>query len=180
MISELVTVNTDRDEVILVNEFDLSVGFMDKMEAHEKGILHRAFSVFVVNPSGEIMLQRRALSKYHSPGLWTNTCCSHQRKDEETRHAAHRRMKEEMGFDCPMSAAFEFTYKAEFDNGLIEHEYDHVLIGKFNGVAAPNPEEVEEWKFLSILEIEGEIKENPEQYTEWFKIAFPRVKEYLS
>ncbi len=180
MISELVTVNTDRDEVILVNEFDLSVGFMDKMEAHEKGILHRAFSVFVVNPSGEIMLQRRALSKYHSPGLWTNTCCSHQRKDEETRHAAHRRMKEEMGFDCPMSAAFEFTYKAEFDNGLTEHEYDHVLIGKFNGVAAPNPEEVEEWKFLSILEIEGEIKENPEQYTEWFKIAFPRVKEYLS
>lgn len=180
MISELVTLNTDTDEVILVNEFDRSVGFMDKMEAHEKGLLHRAFSVFVVNHYGEIMLQRRALSKYHSPGLWTNTCCSHQRKDEETIYAAHRRMKEEMGFDCPMSAAFEFIYKAEFDNGLTEHEYDHVLIGEFNGAAIPNPEEVEEWEFVPIAEIELGIKENPEQYTEWFKIAFTRVQEYLS
>ncbi len=180
MIAETITVNTDLDEVILVNEYDVKQGVMDKMEAHQKGLLHRAFSVFVVNPYGEIMLQRRALTKYHSPGLWTNTCCSHQRAGEETRDAAHRRMKEEMGIDCPMSAAFEFTYRAEFDNGLVEHEYDHVLIGEYNGVAIPNPEEVEEWAFVSISEIEEGINKHPEKYTEWFKIAFPKVKEYLS
>lgn len=180
MIVETLSVNTDLDEVILVNEYDLNQGTMDKMEAHQKGLLHRAFSVFVINPYGEIMLQKRASSKYHSPGLWTNTCCSHQRSGEETKDAAHRRLKEEMGIDCPMSAAFEFIYRAEFDNGLVEHEYDHVLIGEYNGVAIPNPEEVEDWAFVSIEEIEKGIAENPDHYTPWFKIAFPKVKEYLS
>lgn len=180
MIVETLSVNTDLDEVILVNEYDVKQGTMDKMEAHQKGLLHRAFSVFVINPYGEIMLQKRASSKYHSPGLWTNTCCSHQRAGEETKDAAHRRLKEEMGIDCPMSAAFEFIYRAEFDNGLVEHEYDHVLIGEYNGVAIPNPEEVEDWAFVSIKEIEKDIAENPDHYTPWFKIAFPKVKEYLS
>ncbi len=179
MITAQSSVNTDLDEVVLVNQYDVKQGVMDKMEAHEKGLLHRAFSVFVLNPYGEIMLQRRALSKYHSPGLWTNTCCSHQRIGEETKDAAHRRLKEEMGIDCPISAAFEFTYKAEFDNGLIEHEYDHVLIGEFNGVAIPNASEVEEWAFVSMEDIEKGLSANPEAYTPWFKIAFPRVKEYL-
>ena len=168
------------EQVILVNKDDEEIGIEEKIKAHVDAKLHRAFSVFVFNTNNELIIQKRASDKYHCGGLWTNTCCSHQRKGEDTRDAAHRRMKEEMGFDCPMSAAFEFTYKAEFDNGLTEHEYDHVLIGEFNGVAVPNPEEVEEWKFVPIAEIELGIKDNPEQYTEWFKIAFPRVQEYLS
>ena len=139
-----------------------------------------SFSILIFNDKGEFLIHKRAEGKYHSSGLWTNTCCSHPKAGESLELAIHRRLQEEMGFDCPMSAAFQFTYKAEFDNGMIEHEYDHVLIGEFNGSATPNPEEVEEWKFMAIADIESGIEENPEQYTEWFKIAFPKVKEYLA
>ena len=162
--------------VVLVDEEDNALGTMEKMEAHEKGVLHRAFSVFTFNSQGELMLQRRTLSKYHSGGLWTNTCCSHPREGESTKEAAHRRLLEEMGFDCELTKAFHFIYKKELDKGLIEHELDHVFIGRFDGEPKINPEEVAEYKFVSVDELVKDIEESPEQYTEWFKIC---LKETL-
>jgi isopentenyl-diphosphate delta-isomerase len=167
------------EKVVLVDKNDKPVGTMEKMEAHEKGILHRAFSVFIFNEKNELMLQQRALSKYHSPGLWTNTCCSHPREGEKTVDAAHRRMIEEMGFDCDFEEAFDFIYKADVGQGLFEHELDHVFIGHSNKQPEVNPEEVNDWKYMPVNIIRAEIKSNPENFTVWFRIAFDEVEEYL-
>lgn len=168
------------ENVILVNENDEQIGLMEKLEAHEKGLLHRAFSVFVFNSNNELLIHQRALSKYHSPGLWTNTCCSHQRENETTLQAAHRRLQEEMGFDCNLTELFSFTYKAEFSNGLTEHEFDHVLVGTCNTLPQPNSSEVADFKWLSLEAVKQAINENPNQYTEWFKIALPKLEQHLS
>jgi isopentenyl-diphosphate delta-isomerase len=167
------------EEVLLVDEFDRPVGTMEKMEAHLKARLHRAFSVFIFSPKGEMLLQRRALSKYHSGGLWTNACCSHPRPGEETCAAARRRLSEELGFDVPLEKIFEFTYRSEFDNGLTEHEYDHVYVGYYDQAVHSNPEEVSEWRWLSPEAVQSELDASPEDFTAWFHVAWPLLKERL-
>jgi isopentenyl-diphosphate delta-isomerase len=166
-----------KEQVILVNKNDEQIGLMPKMEAHEKALLHRAFSVFVFNVKDELLLQKRASHKYHSPNQWTNTCCSHQRNGETSLEAGKRRLFEEMGFSCELEEKFSFIYKAPFDNGLTEHELDHVMIGYYNENPKINPEEVEDYCWMSINGIEIDIRDNPEKYTVWFKIIF---KEYLN
>jgi isopentenyl-diphosphate delta-isomerase len=148
---------------------------MEKIEAHEKAVLHRAFSIFVFNDAGQMMLQQRALSKYHSPGLWTNTCCSHPRPGETLEDATQRRIIEEMGFSCEMEEVFSFIYKAPFDHGLTEHELDHVFIGKYNGDPEINPDEVEAWKWIDVNDLLKDVEENPDDYTVWFKIALKEM-----
>lgn len=165
--------------VILVNEKNEPIGLMEKIEAHEKALLHRAFSVFIINDKKEIMLQQRAAHKYHSPLLWTNTCCSHQRENETNIQAGKRRMKEEMGMDVELKEAFSFIYKAPFDNGLTEHEYDHVMIGYSNEEPVINPDEVADWKWVDTQSLRVDIKKNPENYTEWFKIIFDKFYQKL-
>ncbi|NLR82092.1 isopentenyl-diphosphate Delta-isomerase [Chitinophaga eiseniae] len=166
-------------DVILVNEKDEAIGTMEKMEAHQKGVLHRAFSVFIINDAGELLLQRRALEKYHSAGLWTNACCSHQFPGETTAAAAHRRLQEEMGFDCELHEIFAFTYKSEFDNGLTEHEFDHVLLGVYNGNILPNAAEVCDYRYLPTRQILELIKNEPDTFTIWFHKALPMVLEHM-
>lgn len=167
------------EKVILVNEKDEAIGLMPKMEAHEKALLHRAFSVFVLNDKNEVMLQKRAAHKYHSPSLWTNTCCSHQRDGEDSIQAGQRRLKEEMGFSVPLKELFSFIYKAPFDNGLTEHELDHVLIGYYNDAPEINPDEVSDYCFKSLEAIKEDIANHPEAYTVWFKIIFEKFYEHL-
>ncbi|RAV30309.1 isopentenyl-diphosphate Delta-isomerase [Sinomicrobium soli] len=167
------------EQVILVNEKDEPLGLMPKMEAHEKGVLHRAFSVFVMNDEGQTMIQQRAAGKYHSPGLWTNTCCSHQREGESAVEAGKRRLTEEMGFTTDLEEIFSFIYKAPFENGLTEHEYDHVLIGRYNDAPQPNPEEVGDWKWVYPEEVRNDIKARPELYTAWFRIIFGKFYDHL-
>jgi isopentenyl-diphosphate delta-isomerase len=167
------------EEVILVNERDEQVGTMEKMEAHLKGKLHRAFSVFIFNDKGEMLLQQRALSKYHSGGLWTNACCSHPRPGELTELAATRRLGEELGFTTSVDKIFDFRYNATFDNGLIEHEFDHVYIGDYNGRLQPNADEVKDYCYKSLVEIDETIKSHPHKYTAWFCIAFPMIQDWL-
>ncbi|MGZ5135420.1 MAG: isopentenyl-diphosphate Delta-isomerase [Flavitalea sp.] len=168
------------DQVILVNDSDDPVGVMEKMEAHRKPILHRAFSVFIFNNRGEMLLQKRSDHKYHSAGLWTNACCSHPRPGESTENAATRRLKEEMGFSTPLEKAFEFIYRASFKNGLHEYEFDHVFMGEYNSAIKPNPDEVTEYCFMTMDAIEESLKANPETFTAWFAIAFPRVAGWQS
>ena len=163
-----------KEKVILVNEKDEQIGLMEKIEAHEKALLHRAFSVFVYNDKNEVMLQQRALSKYHSPGLWTNTCCSHQREGESNVDAGKRRLMEEMGFTTELEETISFIYKAPFDNGLSEHEFDYILIGKYDGEPNINPDEVVAWKWMSLEAIKKDLQENPANYTAWFKINFDK------
>ncbi|MDB4609229.1 isopentenyl-diphosphate Delta-isomerase [Flavobacteriaceae bacterium] len=170
----------EEEKVILVNSNDEPIGLMPKMEAHEKAVLHRAFSVFVVNDKNELMLQQRALEKYHSPGLWTNTCCSHQRDGEGNIEAGLRRLDEEMGFTTPLEYLFNFIYKAPFDNGLTEHELDHVMLGRYEGDPVINPEEVASWKWMNIEEINSDLKNNPDSYTVWFAIIFDRFYNHLN
>lgn len=165
------------EQVILVNEYDEEIGLMEKMEAHEKGELHRAFSIFVFNKDGKMLLQRRALSKYHSAGLWTNTCCSHQRSGETTLDAAHRRLGEEMGFDTELEEKFSFIYKVNFSNGLSEHEYDHVLFGHYDDVPDINPDEVAEYKYVSVNEIKEAMELDKSQFTFWFMVAFDQLEQ---
>ena len=165
--------------VILVNEKNEQLGLMPKMEAHEKALLHRAFSVFVFNDSNQLLLQQRAATKYHSPLLWTNTCCSHQRDGETNIKAGVRRLKEEMGFSCELEEVTSFIYKAPFDNGLTEHELDHILIGYFNNNPVVNTEEVENFKWMTLEEVKGQIEENPNLYTEWFKIIFEKYYDFI-
>lgn len=167
------------EKVILVDEFDNPIGLMSKLEAHEKACLHRAFSVFILNKNHEIMLQQRAKSKYHSPLLWTNTCCSHQREDENNVKAGNRRLFEEMGFRTDLKELFHFIYKAPFDNGLTEHELDHVLLGYFEGEPKINTAEVNGWKWMSVREVKEDMKLNPEIYTVWFKIIFDKFYHFL-
>jgi len=166
-------------DVILVDEHDVPTGTMEKMEVHQKALLHRAFSVFIFNEKGEMLLHKRAIKKYHSGGLWTNACCSHPKPGEETATAASIRLQEEMGFNTPITKAFDFVYKAPFDNGLTEHEFDHVFIGTYDGDIVPNPEEVSDYCFKTVEEIRSSIQSHPQKYTEWFKIAFPKMEAYL-
>ncbi len=163
------------EKVILVDEYDLEIGQMEKMEAHEKALLHRAFSIFVFNDEGKLLLQRRATHKYHSAGLWTNTCCSHQRHGESTLDASHRRLQEEMGFDCDLEEKFSFIYKVNFDNGLSEHEYDHVVFGTFNDEPQINPDEVSDFRYVSINDIKEAIELDKSQFTFWFLVAFEQL-----
>lgn len=167
------------EKVILVNEHDEQIGLMPKQEAHEKGVLHRAFSIFIFNDNGDLMLQQRAMHKYHSPGLWTNTCCSHQREGESSLKAGFRRLDEEMGFTTNLKEKTSFIYKAPFDNGLTEHEFDHILVGTFNEDPTINPDEVAQWKWMPLKEVKEDILNNPEQYTAWFKIIFEKFYKYL-
>jgi isopentenyl-diphosphate delta-isomerase len=169
-----------QEHVILVNESDEPQGTMEKIEAHEKALLHRAFSVFVFNDNKELMLQQRALHKYHSPGLWTNTCCSHQRMGEDSLSAGVRRLREEMGFETQLEFKGSFIYKAPFDNGLTEHELDHILVGYFNGTPQINPEEVASWRWISMDDLKTDIDTDPELYTVWFKIIFNKYCELIS
>jgi isopentenyl-diphosphate delta-isomerase len=166
--------------VVLVDEKDNEIGVMPKMEAHEKAVLHRAFSVFIFNDKGELMLQQRAAHKYHSPLLWTNTCCSHQRKGESNIEAGRRRLYEEMGFTTELKEVFSFIYKAPFDNGLTEHELDHVLIGNFEGKPEINKEEVEDYKWMLLEDVKSDINNNPDLYTAWFKIIFKESYKKLT
>ena len=158
------------DFVVLVNQNDEKIGLMQKMEAHQKGVLHRAFSVLIFNRNKKLMLQKRNLNKYHSPGLWTNTCCSHQRNGESNISAGMRRLKEEMGFSTELKELDSFIYKVKFENGLIEHELDHILVGEYNSDIKPNYEEVDDWKWMDLEDIKNDIKINSDKYTEWFKI----------
>ncbi len=167
------------EQVILVDTNDNQVGLMPKMEAHEKAILHRAFSVFVFNDKGELMLQQRAAGKYHSPLQWTNTCCSHQRDGESNLDAGKRRLQEEMGFVCELQEVFSFIYKAPFDNGLTEHELDHVMIGKYNDNPVINKEEVEAFKWMTLEEIKVDMELQPQIYTAWFRIIFDKYYNFI-
>lgn len=167
------------EEVILVNEFDEPLGVMEKMEAHRKALLHRAFSVFIFNSKGEMLLQRRSMTKYHSGGLWTNACCSHPRPGEDTCQAATRRLAEELGFTTRLEEVFDFTYKSAFENGLTEHEYDHVFVGYYDQDIHPNPAEVCEYKFLSIEAVGADMATRPEVYTCWFHLAFPLIRQWI-
>ena len=168
------------DKVILVDVNDNQIGLMPKLEAHEKGVLHRAFSVFIFNNNGELMLQRRSLTKYHSPGLWTNTCCSHQREGESNIYSAKRRLTEEMGFVTELSEKTSFIYKAKFDNGLTEHELDHIIVGNYNQSPIINFSEVDSWKWMSMKDIRNNINDQPNNYTAWFKIIFEKYYKYIS
>jgi isopentenyl-diphosphate delta-isomerase len=166
------------EEVILVNDQDEQVGVMEKMEAHKHPVLHRAFSVFIFDDKGCMLLQQRALSKYHSGGLWTNACCSHPRPGEQTINAAKRRLMEELGFDTALNKIFDFTYKAGFSNGLTEYEFDHVFTGIYNGVITPNAHEVNSYGYKPVEDIERELLATPQKYTAWFHIAFPKIKAW--
>ena len=167
-------------EVILVDDQDVPMGVMEKMEVHQKALLHRAFSVFIFNDKEEMLLQKRADKKYHSAGLWTNACCSHPQPGEDTIRSAQKRLQEEMGFTTSIKKAFSFTYKAPFENGLTEYEYDHVFVGTFNGDIFPNANEVSGYCYKSIPEIKISIQQQPQVFTEWFKIAFPKVEAYIA
>ena len=163
------------EQVILVDEHDREVGTAEKLAAHRDGRLHRAFSVFVFNQDHELLLQQRAFEKYHSAGLLSNTCCSHPRPGEPTLQAAHRRLQEEMGFDCPLTHAFEFRYRVRLDAGLYEHEFDHVLVGRFDGAPDPDPGEVASWRWASVPAVARELDASPERYTYWFRLAFAQA-----
>ena len=166
------------EQVILVDELDKPIGLMEKQAAHVDPHLHRACSVFIFNSKGELLMQQRALSKYHSPGLWTNTCCSHPRDGETTMDAASRRLMEEMGMACEMHEVYTFIYKAPVGQGLTEHEFDHVFIGQSDDIPQINHEEVESWKYMRIDELKNDIQRHPEHYTEWFKITFEEMTHH--
>lgn len=168
------------DKLILVDKNDTPIGTIEKMEAHQKALLHRAFSVFIFNTKGEMLLQQRALDKYHSGGLWTNACCSHPYDGQQTQAAAEKRLQEEMGFTTVLTKVFDFIYKAPFDNGLTEHEFDHVFAGVYNGAIVPDKSEVEDFCFMSMEDIKESLQLHPQKYTVWFKIAFPKMESYLA
>ena len=167
-------------EVILVDEDDVQIGTMEKMEVHQKALLHRAFSVFIFNSKGEMLLQKRANNKYHSPALWTNACCSHPAPGQSTLSAATQRLKEEMGFTTTLEKVFDFIYKAPFENGLTEHEFDHVFIGTYDNEIIPNKDEVSDFCYQTTNQIKNSLQCHPQNYTEWFKIAFPKLQTYLA
>ena len=166
------------ENVILVDVNDNELGVMEKMKAHEQGLLHRAFSVFVFNSNGEVLLQQRNKNKYHSGGLWSNTCCSHPRPGESISDAANRRLREEMGMEADLLHAFSFVYKSDLDNELTEHELDHVFLGETNSLPKMNKDEVEDYRYVSIEYLKEDIKNNPDHYTEWLKICFDNLLKY--
>lgn len=168
----------DFTKVILVDEYDNAIGECEKLTAHTGGILHRAFSVFIFNSKGEMLLQQRALDKYHSGGLWTNACCSHPAPGEETETSALRRLREELGFVTPVEKIFAFVYKADFENGLTEYEFDHVFIGYYDGEIAFNPDEVMDYRYMDMDAVRNWLESDPEQFTAWFRIAFPKITEW--
>lgn len=159
------------ERVILVDERDRELGVAGKLHAHREGALHRAFSVFIFDGAGRLLLQRRARGKYHSGGLWSNTACGHPRPGEPTAEAARRRLREEMSLDCELREAFEFVYRAELDGALVEHEYDHVFVGTHDAEPEPDPAEVEEWRWVSMKELRRGLTEEPESYSYWLKVA---------
>lgn len=165
-------------QVILVNDQDIATGVMEKIEAHKKGLLHRAFSVFIFNSKGEMLLQQRALNKYHSGGLWTNSCCSHPQPDEEILVAAQRRLQEEMGFTTNLEKIFDFIYRADFNNGLTEYEFDHVFVGEYEGVVNFNQHEVIDYCYKSLEEVRHSLQQQPQKFTQWFQLAFPKIEEW--
>lgn len=164
------------EQIILVNEADEVVGFEEKIRAHELGLLHRAFSIFIFNSKGEMLLQQRAADKYHSPLLWTNTCCSHPNKDENMSDALKRRLQEEMGLESDLEFQFKFIYKTAFSNGLMEHELDHVYMGVTDDQPVPDPAEVHDWKYISLDQLKLEMQ-HPENFTVWFNISFPMIEK---
>jgi isopentenyl-diphosphate delta-isomerase len=168
------------EEVVLVNEADEVVGRMEKLAAHREGLLHRAFSVFVFHSDGRLLLQRRATTKYHSGGLWTNTCCGHPRPGESTVDGAARRLWEEMRIDPALIERFSFSYRAELDNGLVEHELDHVFFATYDNGADPDPEEADGWRYLHPIDVDHELLAHPERYTAWFKLCWTEVKQHLA
>lgn len=164
--------------VVLVDQNDKQIGVEEKIAAHEKGLLHRAFSIFIFNSQGQMLIQKRAAGKYHSANLWSNTCCSHPRPDESLDQAVERRLQEEMGFTCPLKEVFSFVYKIKFDDcDLFEHEYDHVFIGTFDGQPNPNPSEASDFKWIDLDELQMDIQEHPEKYAHWFKLSLKKVIE---
>lgn len=163
------------DVLILVDENDKEIGALEKTPVHKQGLLHRAFSLFVFNSNNELLLQQRADGKYHSPGLWTNTCCSHPRQGELMEDAIHRRLSEEMGMNCGLTFQFSFIYRHEFSNGLTEHELDHVYFGYSDQQPSPNPDEVKDWKFMHMDDLQKELALRPELYSPWLNICFPKV-----
>jgi isopentenyl-diphosphate Delta-isomerase len=167
-------------DVILVDDKDVPIGTMEKLEVHQKALLHRAFSVFIFNSKGEMLLQQRAKNKYHSASLWTNACCSHPEPGQDTLIAATKRLQEEMGFTTPLTKIFDFIYKAPFENGLTEHELDHVFVGTYNDNIVACKEEVNDYCYMSTAAIKDSIQSHPQKYTEWFKIAFPKLLTYLA
>lgn len=166
-------------EVILVDEQDRELGTLEKMEAHQKALLHRAISVFITNTKGEWLLQQRTLDKYHSKGLWTNTCCSHPMPGETTLQAAHRRLHEEMGLQSDLKEVFSFSYIQELENGLTEHEYDHVFVGVTDDIPEPHPDEVMDFKYISYSDLKKDIVQNPQNYTVWFRLIYERAGEII-
>jgi len=168
------------NNIVLVDENDNQIGLMPKLEVHQKGLLHRAFSVFIYNDNKELLLQQRAHSKYHSPGLWTNTCCSHQYENETNIEAGKRRLMEEMGFKTDLTEVLSFIYKAPFDNGLTEHEFDYVLEGFYNKKPIINTQEVADWKWMKLEDVKNDIKVNPNLYTVWFKIIFDKYYNFIT
>ena len=174
------TNNNKIEKVILVDQNDKVLGEMEKLEAHVKGLLHRAISVFIINSKGEWLIHQRALNKYHSNGLWTNTCCSHPYPEEASIDAANRRLMEEMGMQASLQEIFAFTYKEELDNQLTEHELDRVFIGFSNEIPKPNADEVFNWKYIDFKDLKKDVKNNPENYTVWFKKIYERVEEHLN
>lgn len=165
-----------RNKVILVDKNDLELGAIDKMEAHLKGMLHRAFSVFLFNSKKEMLIHQRANDKYHGGGLWTNACCSHPQPGEDTKTGAIERLQFEMGIKCDLQKAFSFVYHAPVENGLIEHEYDHVYIGFTDGNPVPHPDEVQDYRWISIPDLKQEMAMQPERFTFWFKKAFSMIR----
>src|SRR5258706_3423068 len=163
------------EKIILVDKKDKEIGAEFKLKAHKEGKLHRAFSIFIFNSHGELLLQKRASGKYHSGGLWSNTCCGHPKVGETLNDAIHRRLKEEMGFDCPLSEALNFTYKAKLDHGITEHEFLHVFAGKFDEKPKINKKEAEDFRWVSFEFLDNDIKQNPDNYTYWFKKCYKRV-----
>lgn len=165
-------------EVILVDENDVQTGIMEKIEAHKRGLLHRAFSIFIFNSNGEFLLQQRAAGKYHNGGLWTNTCCSHPLPGENVLDAACRRLSEEMGFSTKLTSAFNFIYNVTFDNGLTEYEFDHVFTGIYDGEIKIDTTEVSDYCYKNLKDITDSLQTHPQKYTEWFKIALPEIKTF--
>lgn len=166
------------ETLIIVDESDNQIGVGEKMEVHRRGQLHRCFSIFVFNSGGEVLLQRRAAAKYHSGGLWTNACCGHPRDGEGTADAAHRRLREEMGFDCDLEEILAFIYRhAGLENGLIEHEFDHTFTGRYDGTVSPNPGEADAYRWMAVSDLRRDMERTPERYTVWSRIALSKLTE---